>query len=91
MTTSPRSSTVDALAWRVAEDGVERHLDDVVAFGHQALSQGACSVLVAVMLDPDEPPIARQRAFGAVAAALAAPKPLSLSGWQRPSALKRSA
>jgi hypothetical protein len=84
-------TTFDDLAWRVAQDGVGRHLDEVRALAHGALAQGVSAVLVGILLNPDEPAVARQRAFGAIAAALAAPQSLSLSGWERPRALKRSA
>jgi hypothetical protein len=71
MTTSTSRNSLDALAWAVAEDGVERHLDAVRALAHEALAAGASPVLVSALLDSGQPAVARQRAFAAVAAVVA--------------------
>jgi hypothetical protein len=68
--TSPRS--LDALAWRIAEHGVSAHLAEVREFARAARASGVSEAVVAAVLDPDAPEVARQRAFGMAAAALAA-------------------
>jgi hypothetical protein len=74
---TPRS--LDSLAWRIAEHGIDTAnddvLDDVRAFARSALAAGVDETLVRVLLDPEQAAIARHRAFGAVAAALASKPP----------------
>ena len=61
-----------ALAANVAEDGFERHQPTVVEFATAARSAGLSNVLIDVVSDPAEPEVARLRAFGRLAVALAA-------------------
>ncbi len=60
----------DDLAYRVAADGVDVDRAAVGRVVRQAASLGASPVLVDVVIDPSEPPIARQRAFGDLLALL---------------------
>jgi hypothetical protein len=76
---TPRS--LDSLAWRIAEHGIDSELDDVRAFARSALMAGVDRSLVDMLLDPRQPAIARQRAFGAVAAALANQSPRDVPGF----------
>jgi hypothetical protein len=64
--------TLDFLAWSVAQDGVEAHRAELLSVGREARARGVSPVLVDVLLDASQPEVARQRAFGAVAAALGA-------------------
>jgi hypothetical protein len=80
---TPRS--LDSLAWRIAEHGIDSPnddvLDDVRAFARSALAAGVDRSLVGMLLDPGQPAIARQRAFGVVAAALANQSPRDVPGF----------
>ena len=62
----------DDLAARVAEHGVTAHWPEVTAVAAAATRAGAPSVVIAVLTDPTEPSVARQRAFGRALAAIAA-------------------
>jgi hypothetical protein len=65
------------LAWALGSDGIDGHEDSfrhVVSSAHAA---GVSSVLIEILADPTQPEIARLRAFGRVAAALAASAPAS--------------
>lgn len=64
-------ATLIELAWDLACDGVGGHEDavrQVILVGREA---GVSPILVAVLADPHEPEVARLRAFGHIAAALA--------------------
>ncbi len=67
---APRS--FDSLAWRIVHEGIDGPREEVREFARIALANGVPEVLIGVLLDPDESPVARQRAFGAAAAALVA-------------------
>jgi hypothetical protein len=71
MTIESPQLALDALAWKVAEQGVQRHVDEVRALSQVALALGAPSAVVGVVLDPAQPEVVRQRAFGVMATALA--------------------
>jgi hypothetical protein len=71
MTFTPAPRSLDSLAWRIAEHGIDAELAAVQDFARRAVAAGVPESLVAVMLDAHQPDIARQRAFGAVAADLA--------------------
>jgi hypothetical protein len=71
MTFDPTPRSLDSLAWRIAEHGIDTQLDDVRALASTARWAGVPEAMVAVMVDPQEPAVARLRAFGAVAAAVA--------------------
>jgi hypothetical protein len=61
----------DEAAWAIATDGITAHEQAVTELLAAARSAGVCSVLVDVLADPAEPTVARERAFGRVAAAIA--------------------
>lgn len=61
----------DWLAYGIAAHGIGPYNDAVVAMVLRARSMGVCSASVEVLADPTQPEVARQRAFGRVAAALA--------------------
>lgn len=62
---SPQSiGTLDDLAFRVAAEGVDADRSAVSQVVRTAARQGAPSVLTDLVIDPREPGVARQRAFG---------------------------
>ena len=62
---SPQSiGTLDDLAFRVAAEGVDADRGAVTQVVRSAARQGAPSVLTDLVIDPREPGVARQRAFG---------------------------
>ncbi len=62
---SPQSiGTLDDLAFRVAAEGVDADRSAVTQVVRSAAKQGAPSVLTDLVIDPREPGVARQRAFG---------------------------
>jgi hypothetical protein len=65
---APTSTTLDDLAYRVAEGGVDVDRAGVSRVVRRAASLGASPVLIDVVTDPFAPPVARQRAFGALLA-----------------------
>jgi hypothetical protein len=67
--TTPRS--FDSLAWRIVHEGIDGPREEVREFARVALANGVAPELIGVLLDPDESPVARQRAFGVAAAHLA--------------------
>jgi hypothetical protein len=67
--TTPRS--FDSLAWRIAHEGIDGSREEVREFARVALANGVAAELIGVLLDSDESPVARQRAFGMAAAHLA--------------------
>jgi hypothetical protein len=70
MRTDPRA-VADDLAWSIAQDGVAAHEAAVKQFARRALHRGLVPVISQILADPEAPPVARQRAFGRVAQALA--------------------
>ena len=60
------------LALRVADDGVDAERADVARVARRASRLGASSVLTDLVIDPREPQVARQRAFGELASFLSA-------------------
>jgi hypothetical protein len=59
-----RASTPDDLAVRVAAAGVDSDRAGVAAVVQRATRLGADPVLLEIVIDPREPHVARQRAFG---------------------------
>jgi hypothetical protein len=62
----PGTETLDELAWAIDGDGIGRHeaaVDRVVTW---ARALGFDPVLLDVLSDPAQPPVARERAFGAL-------------------------
>ena len=68
------SSDLTDLAWDLASDGFVGRENAVRQVVRTARSQGVPSVLTDVLADPSQPPVARLRAFGRIAAQLAAPR-----------------
>lgn len=56
--------TLDDLAFRVAAEGVDSDRTAVSAVVRRAARLGADHVLTDLVIDPREPAVARQRAFG---------------------------
>lgn len=52
------------LAFRVAAEGVDAERADVARVARRAARLGASAVLTDLVIDPREPQVARQRAFG---------------------------
>ena len=73
-TAPDRALDVGALAAQVAERGIDfcASGDRLDAFVQAARHAGASSTLVALVADPSEPAVARERAFGLLAVAVAA-------------------
>jgi hypothetical protein len=67
-----RSRNFD-LACDLEHDGFQRHELAIRQIARAALAAGVSPVLAGILTDPSEPEVARLRAFGRVAAALAAP------------------
>jgi hypothetical protein len=59
------------LAWALESDGIGRHEVSVRQVVRWARAAGVSSVAVDILADPREPEVARLRAFGQVAGALA--------------------
>lgn len=73
--TNPDTSLdIDALAAQIAERGIDAGVSSgrLDAFVRAARCAGASSTLVALVADPAEPAVARERAFGLLAVAIAA-------------------
>jgi hypothetical protein len=64
-------ATLNDLAFRVAAQGVDCDRAAVAQVARRAERLGASSVLTDVVLDPREPGVARQRAFGQLLTLLA--------------------
>ncbi len=60
------------LAWALESDGIAGHEVSIRQVVRRARAAGMSSVAVDILADPSEPEVARLRAFGQVAAALAA-------------------
>ena len=67
-----RSVPLDDLALRVAADGPDANDLDLARFVASARAAGVAPVALDVLADSAAPTVVRQRAFGHVAAALAA-------------------
>jgi hypothetical protein len=62
---------IDALTHRVATDGPAAVEAELAAYARFARRRGVSPTLVDIVGDPHQPALARQRAFGRIAAALA--------------------
>ncbi len=67
------STDLSDLAWDLASDGFVGRENAVRQVVRTAREHGLPAVLTGVLADPQEPDVARLRAFGRVAALLAAP------------------
>lgn len=65
------TSDLTDLAWRLASDGFAGQESEVRQFTRAARAAGVPAVLVDALADPQQPEVARLRAFGRVAAVLA--------------------
>ncbi|MDQ3782798.1 MAG: hypothetical protein M3349_07665 [Actinomycetota bacterium] len=63
----------DQLARSISVNGIGQFEDEVAAFVTRAVRRGAPPVLVSVLSDRSSPEVARERAFGRLAAFLARP------------------
>jgi len=70
------STDLTDLAWDLASDGFVGRENAVRQVVRTARSRGVPAVLTEVLADPSQPPVARLRAFGRIAALLAAPLPV---------------
>lgn len=66
-----RSIQFDHLASKLASDGPAAIHGELTRFVEHAAARGATPLLLSVLADDDEPLVARQRAFGRIAAELA--------------------
>ena len=73
-TNADTSLDINALAVQIAERGIDAGVSHgrLDAFVRAARCAGASSTLVALVADPAEPAVARERAFGLLAVAIAA-------------------
>ncbi len=73
-TNADTSLDINALAVQIAERGIDAGVSNgrLDAFVRAARRAGASSTLVALVADPAEPAVARERAFGLLAVAIAA-------------------
>jgi hypothetical protein len=67
------STDLTDLAWDLASDGFVGRENAVRQVVRTARSRGVPAVLTEVLADPSQPAVARLRAFGRIAALLAAP------------------
>ncbi len=68
----PTDIEFDRLAWTIAERGIHAIPPAVLRdLGFQARSAGVQPILTEILLDGSAPPVARQRAFGHIASAIA--------------------
>ena len=65
-------SDLTDLAWALESDGIRGHEVSIRQVVRSARAAGVSSVAVDILADPSEPEVARLRAFGQVASALAA-------------------
>jgi hypothetical protein len=63
------------LSWDLANDGFEGREPSIRRVARSARAAGVSPILVDVLADPSEPEVARLRAFGLIATALAAAPP----------------
>jgi hypothetical protein len=70
------SSDLTDLAWDLASEGFDGREHAVRQVVRTARAAGLPSTLVGIVADPTQPEVARLRAFGRVAALLAAPRDL---------------
>ena len=68
------STDLTDLAWDLASDGFVGRENAVRQVVRTARAQGVPAVLTEVLANPSEPAVARLRAFGRIAAQLAAPR-----------------
>ena len=70
--TIPRSLGLDAVAWQIEQHGVASvAAAQLELIARLAAGSGGPAVLAALLTDPDEPQVARERAFGRLAVHLA--------------------
>jgi hypothetical protein len=62
------------LAWALASDGLDAHEVSIRRVVSWARAAGVSPVVVGILADPSAPEVARLRAFGQIATALAAPR-----------------
>jgi hypothetical protein len=67
----PRTETLDELAWAIDRDGIGRHETAIARAVTLARAAGHDPVVLDVLSDPTQAPAARERAFGALASAVA--------------------
>jgi hypothetical protein len=67
----PRTETLDELAWAIDRDGIARHETAIGRVVTLARAAGYDTVVLDVLSDPTQAPAARERAFGALASAVA--------------------
>jgi hypothetical protein len=68
----PTNIEIDRMAWKIAELGVQAVPAPALReLGFQARMAGIQPVLTEVLIDQTAPPVARQRAFGQIAAQIA--------------------
>src|SRR5690606_8408078 len=65
-------AALDAMAWRIAEEGIAAHEPSLAALVAAARTAGIAHTALDVLADTGAPEVARQRAFGLVASALTA-------------------
>jgi hypothetical protein len=70
-----RDSRLDLLALILADDGPAAHEATVADFIAHVRAGGLQHLALDVLADPSRPDVIRQRAFGAIHAALLAPRP----------------
>jgi hypothetical protein len=74
LTTTMRTdvrAVADDLASAIASDGIAAHEAAAKELARRAMHRGLVPVVSQILADPAAPPVARQRAFGRVAQALA--------------------
>ncbi len=81
--TRDRLATLGA---RLADDGFERHADELALVVAAARRRRVAAVAADVLADPTQPDVARCRAFARVAAALSASEPRSARPVMTPAA-----
>lgn len=60
---------LDRLAHDIADHGIHRHEEEVRSFASYAHRQGIAPTLAAIVANPANPPVARERAFARLVAA----------------------
>lgn len=69
---------LDTLAHDIATFGIDHYEDEVLAFADSAYRRGIAPVLVGILADQANPPVARERAFARLAAAVRSEQTLDL-------------
>lgn len=71
-------ANLDTLTHDIATFGIDRYEDEVLAFADSAYRRGIAPVLVGILADQANPPVARERAFARLVAAVRSEQPLGL-------------